>query len=288
MFQPSPMSAEVYHPPSREVRRLVRGVRWLTSPAEGQSGPVARAALQLLIAPMTQLTFVSFDLQAFLFMVFHRRLLAVLSHGIFMVTENLCLMAWLRETIIATTPFGTIDAGLLYMLLLLVWYGIVAFSARLRGWYAVTVPLLVLLYLVTGPVDVLFRARLNISPVWGIWISAMLVAFSHGAEHFLPPRTLHPWRWTTLHDYLYAPGLTLGARLLRWLHVPVMAVNGTVAEAWASLRLMHYNWLMLMMRLGYAPKRYRELLDWTERAWSTGQPALDFVGSGGGTFLQPD
>jgi hypothetical protein len=50
---------------------------------------------------------------------------------------------------------------------------------------------------------------------------------------------------------------------------------------------MPYNWLMLMMRLGYAPQRRAQLQDWAERAWATGQPALDFVGSGGGAFLQP-
>jgi hypothetical protein len=68
----------------------------------------------------------------------------------------------------------------------------------------------------------------------------------------------------------------------------VIPLIGIVAESWASLRVMHYNWLLVMMRLGYAPARYAELRGWAERAWATGHPALDFVGSGGGTFLAPD
>lgn len=283
------MTAEVYQPPSTEARRLLRVARWLTSPNGGQSGLPARLALQVLIAPMTQLTFVSFDMQAFLFLVFHRRKLAVIGHAAFMTTENLFLMAWLRETTVASTGIGAIDAGLLYAAVLLIWYGSVAFAARLRAWFALTVPIVGLLYAASGPLDALFRERLQMSPLWGVAISALLVALSHGAEHFLPPRTLDPFRWTTLHDYFHAPGLSLWDRTLRALHVAFITLNGAGAEAWASLRLMHYNWLLLMMRMGYAPERYRELQDWTERAWATGQPALDFVGTGGGTFLEsPD
>ncbi len=285
MFQPSPVVAEVYQPPSEEARRLLRGAAWLTSPKAGTSGLPARLALQLLIAPMTQLTFFSFDLQAFLFMVFHRRRLAVLGHALFMTTENLFIMAWLRGTTIATTSIGTWDGGLLHPLLLLTWYGRVAFVARLRGWLAVTVPMLALLYWASGPLAVLCRQSWHVSPAWGVVASALFVALSHGAEHLLPPRTIHPFRWTRLRDYVYAPELGLGTRVLRLLHVAAITVIGTAAEAWASLRLMHYNWLMIMMRLGYAPQRYAELQSWTERAWASGQPALDFVGSGGGTFL---
>jgi hypothetical protein len=287
MFQPSPMVAEVYQPPSQEHRRLLRSAAWLTSPEGGRSGLPARVALRLVIAPMTQLTFFSFDLQAFLFLVFHRRRLAVLGHALFMTTENLFIMAWLREIDIATTPIGTIDGGLLHALLLFVLYGSVAWRARLPGWFALTVPVLALLYLASGPLEAFCRHGLHVSPAWGILLSASLVALSHGAEHFLPPRTVHPWRWTALRDYLDAPKFGFGAGVRRWLQLVLIFVIGAVGESWASLRLMHYNWLMLMMRMGYAPQRYVELQDWVQRAWATGQPALDFVGSGGGTFLEP-
>jgi hypothetical protein len=179
------------------------------------------------------------------------------------------------------------NSGLPYAVLLLVWYGGVAYAARLRAWFAVTVPVVALLYLASGPLAAFCQRTMHVSPAWGVALSALLLALSHGAEAFMPPRTVHPWRWTSVRDYVHAPGLNLGHRVLRALHLVVITVLGAGAEAWASLRLMPYNWLMLMMRLGYAPQRRAELQDWAERAWATGQPALDFIGTGGGTFLQP-
>jgi hypothetical protein len=92
----------------------------------------------------------------------------------------------------------------------------------------------------------------------------------------------------SVRDYVLAPGLRSSTRALRAGHLVIVAVLGIAAEAWASLRLMPYNWLLLMMRLGYAPERHAELRGWSERAWATGNPALDFVGTGGGTFLTAD
>jgi hypothetical protein len=89
----------------------------------------------------------------------------------------------------------------------------------------------------------------------------------------------------SVREYLLAPELGSGTRALRLGHLLIISVIGIVAESWASLRLMPYNWLLVMMRLGYAGERYAELQGWSDRAWASGNPALDFVGSGGGTFL---
>ncbi len=75
----------------------------------------------VLVAPMTQLTFVSFHLQSFLFLVFHRKWPALVGHGAFMVTEHLFIIAALQPI-----ALGPINAGLAYALLLLVWYAVVA------------------------------------------------------------------------------------------------------------------------------------------------------------------
>jgi hypothetical protein len=288
MFQPSPLVAQAYKPPSREVRRLLRWAGWLTSPAPGRPGLAGRLGLQALISPMTQLTFFSFDLQAFLFVIFHRSRVAVIGHGVFMTTENLFLMALLRQITLAHTPPGAVDGGLVYALVLLVWYGRVAWQARLRGWFALTAPLVVLLYLASGLVAAACRDTLHVSPAWGVFASALLVAFSHLGEPLLPPRTADRWRWISLREYLMAPELRSRTRALRFGHLVVISVLGIIAESWASLRLMPYNWLLVMMRLGYAGERYAELQGWAERAWATGNPALDFVGTGGGTFLTVD
>jgi hypothetical protein len=229
---------------------------------------------------MTQLGFFNFELQAFLFLVFHRRLLAVLGHFVFMLTANLCLLAALSEVHI-----GAINAAVLYAVILAVWYGTVALAARLPGWLAVMLPMVGLLYVGSASLAGFFRGRMHVAPVWGYVASAFLVAMSHAAEPDLPPRTVDPWRWISLRTYLLGPGPRASERLARLAHILSIIAMGTVAESWASLRLMPYNWLLRMMRLGYAPDRYAELADWSERAWASGNPALDFVGTGGGTFL---
>lgn len=140
MFQPSPLLAEAYPPPSSEARRLVRRAPWLTSPERGEATAAARLSLRVLVAPMTQLTFCSFELQAFLFLVFHRTRVAILGHGLFMTTENLFLMAALREIPLAQTPVGVVSGAPVYAVLLLAWHAGVAWKARLPGWLAVTLP----------------------------------------------------------------------------------------------------------------------------------------------------
>jgi hypothetical protein len=285
MLRPSPVDAEIYRAPSSEAWRLVRRASWLTSPERGQSRAMGRLGLHFLIAPMTQLTFISFDLQAFLFVVFHRRLGSVLGHGIFMTTENLFLMAALRGVRVVELPFGVVDGGMLHALLLLAWYGAMAAQARLRLWFAVTAPIVLALYAASGPLARACHESLGIAPAWGALASAFLVAVSHAAEPDLPPRTVDSWRWVPLRQHLLEPGIGPGARVLRMLHVVLLAITGTIAEAWASLRLMPYNWLLVMMRLGYAPARYAQIVEWRDRAWATGNPALDYVGTGGGTFL---
>jgi len=282
VFQPSPVVAEIYQSPSSEAVRLTRRAAWLASPEGGHSRIWGRLSLSVIIAPMTQLTFFNFDLQAFLFLVFHTSTFAIVGHALFMTSEHLFIMATLRRIPIGGTP---LDAALLYTMVILAWYGIVAFRARLRGWFALTIPLVAVLYFASAPIALLSRMRLHVDPAWGILASAFLIAMSHASEPLLPPRTVDPWRWSPLRDYVSAPGVGRGTRLARLLNLAGILVIGTAAEAWAALRLMPYNWLMLMMHLGYASRRRAELRGWADRAWATGQPALDFVGTGGGTFL---
>src|SRR5262245_39938162 len=124
MFQPSPVVAEIYQSPSSEALRLIQRVPWLASPEGGHSRKWGRLSLRVIIAPMTQLTFFSFDLQAFLFLVFHTSKFAIIGHALFMTSEHLFIMAALRHIPIAGTA---LDAALLYAIVMLAWYGTVAF-----------------------------------------------------------------------------------------------------------------------------------------------------------------
>ncbi len=280
------LKPEMYAPPSQEARFLLRHLPGLVSPPGGKPGRLAGLVLMVLVAPMTQLTFVSFNLQSFLFLVFHRKWPARMGHGVFMTTENLFILAFLRQFVLAQTPFGALDGGLAYALLLLVWYGVVAWQERLLLWWAVMVPVVGALYLLSGPV-LAQMATLGL-PVWsGIFASAFLIAASHAPESALPPRASDPQRWLSIPAFVMAPGLGLLQRLGRALRIPLLLALGALDECWAAPRLMSYNYLMILMRFGYAPDLARKLNGWCDDAWKSGNPALDYVGTGGGTFLTP-
>ena len=283
-FNDAPPAPEMYAPPSREARFLLRHLPGLVSPPDGKPGRFVGFVLMALVAPMTQLTFVSFNLQAFLFLVFHRKWPALVGHGVFMTTENLFIFAFLRQFVVVQTPLGALDGGLAYGLLLLAWYGVVAWQERLLLWWAVMVPVVGALYLLSGPVLTQMTA-LGV-PVWsGIFASAFLIAASHAPESALPPRASDPRRWMSIPAFVLAPGLGLLQRLGRAARIPLLLALGTLDECWAAPRLMCYNYLMILMRLGYAPTLARKLHSWCDDAWKSGDPALDYVGTGGGTFL---
>lgn len=283
LLNASPPRAQMFAPPSPEARFLLRAMPWLFVPRDRQ-GPFARFTLMAIVAPMTQFTFVSFDLQAFLFLVFHRRWTTLLGHGVFMTIENVCIMAALRGMGPVATPAGALDPALPYALLLAIWYAVIARQERLWLWAGLMALLVAGLYALSFPLAATFTAH-GVSPWAGVFASGLMLAFSHIPEAALPPRVADPLRWTPVIVFLREPGLTPWQRLGRVFRLALFPVLGALDEVWAAPRLMAYNYLNLMMHLGYAPALARRLRGWSDAAWRDGQPALDYVGTGGGTFL---
>lgn len=281
---PAPRAAppiRVYCPPSAEARRLRRRLGALAAPVPGADAPGWRRLRHALVAPYTQLTFLSFDLQMFLFDVLHRSLVARLGHGLGMAAVVVSGLA------LAAHAGGLALAGLVTALLL-AWYAAVALDARLPAWGLVMVPVMGgLLAAACALAD-----RLGVGPLLaGLALSGALVALSHAFEVHFPPRAGDPLRWVPMRVFLlgpahapHAPGLAL-RRLGR---VAGYAVLGWFNELWASPRLLPYNVLRLLLAAGYAPTVRAELDDRVRRAWASGEPALDFVGEGGGAFLPAD
>ena len=83
-------------------------------------------------------------------------------------------------------------------------------------------------------------------------------------------------------DARHSPG-TIGVRALR---LALQALWGTIDELWASPRLFPYGILEQMWRHGYERERFAELDRMTREALASGDPAIDYVGVGGGTFLR--
>lgn len=297
---------EVFVPPSREASRLARAISWLVAPVDGRGNALSRAFGKVVVAPFTQMTFFSFDLQCFLFEIFHQKVWARLGHGIFMVVVNFAVMVGLSQFTLGAHPTAhgfslfapTLGHG--YAAFLLAWYFILVAKTRLWGWYAATVPCVVALsvaanalYSSVFTVDAAQRTwwaptPLAFNPWLWMMFGAFMVAFSHVPEDHLPPRVSETKRWILLRDYLRGAdlgGSRAGRVAVRILLLPLNILWGTLDELWASPRLMPYNLLWLMFRAGYRPELWAQIRSHADRAWASGNPAIDYVGIGGGAFL---
>lgn len=277
----SQVPVEVFVPPSREADRLKRLLPDLVDPADGRGSLPARAGRAFLVAPFTQLTFVSFDLQAFLFDVFHTTWIARVGHFVGMAGVNFFLM-------VATGALAGPAGVLAYGGLLLGWYAVVARAARLPGWWLATVPMVAALAAgaMAWPALTVGAPGWLAAPWVGLLASGAVISFSHAPEPWFPPRAGDPVRWTTVAGFIRGEGAEAAkGRWRRLLRVAAFPFIGIVDELWAAPRLLPYNLLRVMLALGYAPALKAELDSRAQRAIASGQPALDFVGIGGGVFL---
>lgn len=264
--------AVLFCEPSAEAKRLLRVLPSLTTPVDGRGALPWRLLRTCLVAPFTQLTFVSFDLQMFLFDVFHTSVAARLGHFVGMTGVNLFVMA------LAAHGAGPLGVGLVAAVLL-AWWGAVAWSTRLALWWLVMVP-------VTAALAVAATFLATASASWlllGLALSGAVVSFSHAFEPLFPPRAGDPLRWMTISEFVSG-----GPMVPRVLQVASFVFLGWLDELWASPRLLPYNVLRLMLSAGYAPELRRELDARAAEALASGNPALDYVGIGGGSFLAPE
>lgn len=278
---PTAPPVRVYLPPSAEARWLARRFGPLAAPRAGEDQPGWRALRHAMVAPYTQLTLVSFDLQMFLFDVLHPTPTARAGHALGMTTVVLGGLALLGHV-------GGAPAACLGAVTLFAWYAVVALSTGLRLWAVVMAACLALL----TSAALALAARAGVGELLAAVAAAgAVVSLSHAFEVHFPPRAGDPLRWTPMNEYLWgAPGARHAPAfaLRRLARVSGYAVLGWVNEIWASPRLLPYNVLRLMFAAGYAPSLRATLDERARRAWASGCPALDFVGEGGGAFLPPD
>jgi hypothetical protein len=289
-FCPLPgVEAALFEPPSREAEFLLRHAAWLVSPSELPGSLASRFFRMVLVAPFTQLTFFSFDLQAFLFGVFHTTFWARAGHLVFMCTVNFFMLVALGRIQLS----HGLDAGLVYGALLALLHVSVALSVGLVLWAVCAAALVLALQLVAHVAVVASAAWLHAlaEHAWfGLGLSAFLLALSHATEPRLPPRAVAGPRWLAIGEYVLGPVNARHApsvRLVNGLRVALFVLWGTLNEWVAAVRLMPYNFLWLMFSLGYAKPLRDRVLDHVQRALASENPALDYVGIGGATMLTP-
>ncbi len=273
--------AEMFCPPSDEAAWLLGRFPELLAPRDGSGSGLSRWLRAFVVAPFTQFTLRSFDLQIFLLDVMHMSWMARVGHLIGMTCVNLFFMAWL-------VSMGGPWLAATFATLLLGWYRAVAREAGLPAWWGVMVVWVTGLWL---------GAWLVGSLGWSSWVfgvaivaSGCLITFPHAAESKMPPRAGDPQRWVSAWEYVFGTPQRRPEPLVvlrRAMRVAAYPWIGLVNEIWASPRLMPYNVLRLMLGLGYAPALKRKLDQRRDRAWASGNPAVDYVGIGGGTFIRP-
>ena len=294
--------ARIFVPPSDEAAFLCRRLGSLVAPAPGTETWRSRAVAMLVVAPFTQFTVFSFDLQAFLYDVFHQRLPAKVAHLLLMPAVNFFVMAALCQVWFGAHPathttvlLGANLAGV-YAALLGTWYLVLAVQTRMIAWGVVMVVVVAGLCVAANvwygrffEPDPHLRSFLTPAPTpVNPWLGALgcaaLIALSHAPERRLPPRVTGTDRWLSFREFL-GGRLPVRRRVLRLCLVAVQPVSGTLNEFMASPRLMPYGVLMRMLDLGYRPDVAALLRRHVTRAQASGNPALDYVGIGGGTRL---
>jgi hypothetical protein len=281
------VEAALFEPPSREAELLLRHAAWLVSPSELPGSLLGRFLRMVLVAPFTQLTLFSFDLQAFLFGVFHTTFWARAGHLVFMCAVNFFMLVALGRIELSQD----LDAGLVFGAALALWHVSVALSVGLILW-AVCAAALVLALGLVAHACVTASAGLPhalAEHAWfGLGLSAFLVALSHAAEPRLPPRAVAGPRWLAISEYVLGPANARHVpsdRLVNAVRVALFVLWGTLNEWVAAMRLMPYNFLWLMFSLGYAKPLRDRVLGHVQRALASENPALDYVGIGGATML---
>ena len=221
--------------------------------------------------PSTNVTNFSLQYQSYLNDVFHTTWVARLGHTV-------CMPLIVTSMIAAARALGGEPGALIFTSVLLAWWLAWATLERDLVWgVALTA---------TAGAMWLAAARLSqsgIAPWWPLAGSAFLQMFSHALEP-LPPRVSRSPNWLPVMTYLTVG--SLGERLRHVVHVTVQFVCGFVAEALASPRLICVVVLEGLWLLGWHPEQRAAWKALSRRAIASGNPALDYIGIGGGTTLR--
>ena len=274
------LDAVIWVPPSRGQLFWVRCAPTLFAPARGIGRGLARWWAIATVAPSTNVTGLNLAYQSYLNHVFHRTRLARVGHAVCMPVIVAALLALLYP--VHAVPYGA--------LVLAAWWACWAVKEHDAVWGGCAVGLaavLCLLALALGRLGAVEPSPLAQPWAWLVFAGAVQ-AGSHVLEP-LPPRVTRSVYWMPPAEYLlgrvghrHPPGTVLR----RAGQLAAQAVFGTVDEIVASPRLLPVLLLEVLWQFGHHPVRRAAWRTLSARAIASGNPALDYIGTGGPTPLR--
>ncbi len=307
----------MFDTPGRAQRFWMRSLPCLLAPADGRGHWLARATNMVLVVPLTLLTPMSLTYQAYLNQIFHRRWPAKVGHGAFIpVTTWLIMVA--ASSVLGQRPEGhaltlanltLFNGAAIVALVLAAYYVTWAAIERAFLWGATMVAAILVFWVLANAQFTLTHADDSTAHFYRAWrafhnpymwmaITSLCQALSHIAEPALPPRLSGLHDWVPIRAYLFGPvALSADARAARRGEAssptrPERVVRlvshfmfGPIDEWLAAGRLFPVYVLELLWACGYKHERRDAIRALAERSIATGNPALDFVGTGGGRFL---
>ncbi len=299
------LDAQIWAEPTRGHRFWLRHAPALFAPSLDDPRPLVRWWAIATVAPGTNVTGLNRRYQSYLDAIFHRTRLARVGHAVCMpviVAAMLAMLCPLRVGASAiplpgsasfpANAFG-LNASLPAAVALAVWWVWWAVKERDTWWAVGNAVLVAVLWSVANAAyhvrpHATGAAALACAPVVWALVGSLLQAGSHVLEP-LPPRVSRSPYWVPVGEYLLGRPERRnrpGAVVRRAGHLAAQALFGTVDELVASPRLLPVLLLRLLWAAGHDPAARASCAALAARAIASGNPALDYVGTGGPTPLR--
>ena len=225
----------------------------------------------MTVVPSTNMTNLSLQYQSYLNDIFHTSWIARLGHALAMPCIVVCL------SLIFYTYCG-LWVTLAFHVGMTAWWMMWAAMERDWVWGIALAALSALVWSAS-----MFLHAHQVSPWLPLLVFALIQTLSHLPEP-LPPRVTRSARWVPLMDYLFKCSPI--ERLRRLGHAGMQVIYGCIDETLASPRLICVVVLELLWLCGHRREQRDRWKALSRKAIASGNPALDYIGIGGGTTLQ--
>ncbi|MFC1669951.1 hypothetical protein ACFL20_06115 [Spirochaetota bacterium] len=280
---------KIFKKPTKEMLLWNSFLKWLfpTNPAEEWF--FIRFIKRVLVTPTAHFANLSVDFQAFLYGVFHQSFISRISHII--------LMPLITFFMIASLLTLSYIAALVYLAAFIILYVMQSYILKGPLWGIMNCCIMAALFLLVPFYNEWYAAivsdmRYNVftwlfSPWFLMFFFAFLQAVSHAAEPMMPPRANLTNRWLSVKDFMAGGSSSPGifSKVKRAFLLAVQLIYGMLDEWWAGPRLLPFVIMNIMWSFGYKDEYKREILEYVNAAIDEGNPAMDYIGTGGGVPL---